>query len=572
MDRQYNNHKSWQSPYIIAAALSISTTATITLAFRDLCNTYPFIEAGALVLLVFSVFFIGYKYHKTKYKKQACHEQTLSQTKIDHLINLSAQLKKEFETENQSKLIDTIQTAAFALKKETEALTTQSTNQNKAIAYTSKNQPASANEIKKLEDSRIVFLTSDTSDRHQIIMHLTGWQIPVTVCGNAVRTFAEILFASDNNTPYDIAIIDQYQLDMDPVQFANSVYSEPSLQNISLIYLGPENPPERDHQLTSAGYSHILPSPINKSLLYNALHTTTNTEHQHSSQNVASFINHYQRDKSALQPLDILIAANPVNLKRIKSILKTTKHQVFTVENGEHALNALDSHHFDLAIFEFEMPIMNGIEAIKLYRFTHQNDPWMPFILFSPEANIQLINESNELDIDVFLTGNIQQHSLLSAIKQAVMEQDKECQIATLDRTVGTESFTTLDHNLNSSSILGKSTLRDLEELGSGQEFVHNLINSFIHNSEELLHGMKKAITENKHQLFIDQAYAFKDGAGSLGALAVYKASIKASHLEPSEFKNKAKTHLDELEISFDKTRKALLDYLTEQHSTMQGH
>jgi len=576
MDKQSKNHNSWLYLYITSIIFSISATA-LALTFHDLWNTHPAIEAGALVVVFFSAFLLSYKLHQTLHKKQTNKQQTetagqpTDQNEIDRLIDLSEQLKNGLEIEKQYNLINTIHTAALALKKEAETPNTQLVSQTKPSTHFSKSQSITDIKGKKLEETRIVFVTSDTSDRHQVIKHLAGWQIQVNVCSTAIRTFTEILSASDSNRPYDIVIVDQRQLDMEPIQFANSIYSEPSLQNLSLIYLGPENTPERDQQLASAGYSYILQNPIDKSLLYNALHATANTDHHHPAQNVTSFINHYQRDQLSLHPLDILIAANPANLKRIKSILKTTKHQVYAVENGEHALNALDSHHFDLAIFELEMPIMNGTEAIKLYRFTHQNDPWIPFILLAPETNTQLINECNDLDIDACLVGNIQHHSLLSTIKQAITEQDKEHQSAISHKNIIPEDFTASDNNLDNSTILGRTTLRSLEELGSGQEFVHNLINNFIYNSEELLRGMKKAIADNRYQVFIDHAFAFKDGAGNLGALAVYKASIRASHLEPGNFKDNASTHFDEIKISFDKTRKALLDYMAEQHNTMHS-
>ncbi len=417
----------------------------------------------------------------------------------------------------------------------------------------------------KLEDARLILVTSDRSDRHRITTHLAGWKTEATVCSSTVRALAEILSAADNGTPYHAAIVDQRQLDMEPVQFANAIRSEPSLQNLSLIYLGPENSPDRDQQLAAAGYSHILQTPINKSLLYNALHSTTNMQPQ-ASQNIASFINRYRHEQSSLPPLDILVAAHPAHLKRIQNILKTTRHQPFTVENGEQALNALDSYNFDLAIFQLEMPVVNGIEAIKLYHFTHPNSPRVPFILFIPEPDSQAINEYDGLDIDACLIGEIQHHTLISAIKQAVAHCSRRPPAAKQQPAEAGE------YGPHGSAILGRATLRDLEELGSGQEFVHNLINSFLLNSEELLDGMEKAIAENRYQAFIDLALAFKDSAGNLGALAVYKASIKASRLDADEFKDSAGALMNEIRVSFDRTRKALLDYIAEQHDTMHGH
>jgi len=526
MDKQYKKYSAWCT-YTIATIFSISA-AIITLLLHDLWKSYPVIEIGVVAILFLSTFFISYRSHKIQQEK--CTDLLQGQTADQPIVE---------------------------------------TDKNRAPPHLAKKESTPRDKTtreRKLEDTRIILMTSDSSDRHQILTHLTGWKIRAKVCSNAVRTFTEILSASDNNTPYHTVIVDQHQLDMEPVQFANSIHSEPSLQNLSLIYLGPENSPDRNQQLTAAGYSYILQTPINKSLLYNALHATVNIN-QHSSQNVASFITHYRREQSSLPPLDILIAANPANLKRIQNILKTTGHQAFTVENGEQALNALDSYSFDLAIFELEMPIMNGIEAIKLYRFTHQNDPWMPFMLFIPESGSQIINECNNLNIDACLIGEIQHHTLLAAIRQAIADHDKQHHSIKSDQKVKTE-----EHNQHNSAILGRATLRELEELGSGQEFVHNLINSFLINSEELLHGMEKAIAENRYPSFIDYALAFKDSAGNLGALAVYKASIKASHLEATDFKDNAGILMNEIQRSFNKTRKALLDYITEQHDTMHNH
>lgn len=585
MDKRYKKHGEGRI-YLIAITFSSISATTITLLSHDLLQAYPTVEIGVVTALFLSVFFISHRLHQTQQKEsgnllqekstdQPTVETVRNREKdIDRLIDLSRQLKRRLDIKKHHDLINTIYDSALTLKEETEVSASQSTAPKTLPSDITKKGSARDGKITKdwkLEDARTLLLTSDTSDRHQISQHLSGWQIQVKICSNTVRTFTEILSASDNNNPYHIVIVDQRQLDMEAVQFANSIRSEPSLQNLSLIYLGPENSDYRNQQLTTAGYS-ILQTPINKPLLYNTLHASANASQHHSSHNIASFINHYTRDQSPLPPLDILIAASQANLKRIQNILKSTKHQAFTVENGEQALNAMDSHNFDLAIFELDMPIMNGIEAIKLYHFTHQNNPGMPFILFTPESDLQVIRECNELNIDACIIGKIQHHTLLAAIKQAMLDHNKQRYTKKSEQIITAENYSQTEATQYNSTLLGRATLRDLEELGSGREFVHNLINSFLLNSEELLNGMEKAVAENNHQSFINYALAFKDSAGNLGALAVYKASIKASHLEAADFKTNAGTLINEIRVSFNNTRKALLDYMAEHDNTMHNH
>jgi len=511
MEKQHQKKTHAWFFYITAIIFSVSAT-TITLASHYLWSNHLIIGAGVLVTLFLSAFLISYKLHKIS-QKSPTHSQ---------------------QKENAERPITSDET------------------------------------IKdwQLKDSRIILLTADTLDQHPIIPHLASWQIEAKLCSNTLRAFTEILSASDNNKPYETVIVDQHQLNISPIQFAELIYSEPSLKDTSLIYLSSENNTSYNQQLIAGGYSHVLQNPINKSLLYNALHKTTDAEYENPSQNITSFINRYTDEQSSLPPLDILIAANPEHLKLIRQILKTTKHRIFAVINGEQALNALDSHNFDIAIFELEMPIISGIEAIKLYRFTHQKSKWMPFIALAPSANPQAINECNKLDIDACLIGEIQHHTLLAAIKQAITQQDD----AIPSTAPKHKTTNTADLNLHNSQILGRATLQDLEELGSGEEFVHNLINNFLLNSEKLLCGMKRSIAENRYQSFIDYAFAFKDSAGNLGALAVYKASIKASHLEHADFKNNAEMLFNGIELSLKKTHKALLDYMKEERSSIHNH
>jgi two-component system, sensor histidine kinase RpfC len=67
----------------------------------------------------------------------------------------------------------------------------------------------------------------------------------------------------------------------------------------------------------------------------------------------------------------ILVAEdNPTNQRVAQLILESGGHRVTIVNNGESALDALERASFDLALFDLSMPIVSGLEALKLYRFS----------------------------------------------------------------------------------------------------------------------------------------------------------------------------------------------------------
>ncbi len=67
--------------------------------------------------------------------------------------------------------------------------------------------------------------------------------------------------------------------------------------------------------------------------------------------------------------LNVLVADdNKVNQKVASAMLKRLGHQVTVVENGEKAVQKLESTKFDLVLMDIQMPVLDGIEATKEIR------------------------------------------------------------------------------------------------------------------------------------------------------------------------------------------------------------
>jgi CheY-like chemotaxis protein len=53
----------------------------------------------------------------------------------------------------------------------------------------------------------------------------------------------------------------------------------------------------------------------------------------------------------------------------VSEILKSLGHEFIEVENGKQALEVLEQHNdIDLVLMDLEMPVMNGIEAMRYIR------------------------------------------------------------------------------------------------------------------------------------------------------------------------------------------------------------
>ena len=75
----------------------------------------------------------------------------------------------------------------------------------------------------------------------------------------------------------------------------------------------------------------------------------------------------------SLPALNILLAEdNQINIQFIKTVLENLGHKVMTAENGKVALDHLNTNVFDLVLMDIEMPVINGIDALKTLRELEQ--------------------------------------------------------------------------------------------------------------------------------------------------------------------------------------------------------
>lgn len=408
----------------------------------------------------------------------------------------------------------------------------------------------------QLSEIKLLLISSAGNETSPLRQQLSGWEINFTHVTSSVRAFSALFNAAQSNNPYHTVLVDISHLDMDDCQFATALRAEPTLQSLCLIHYGGNVMPARAEQLYTAGWSKILKPPVDKTLLFNALHSAQAIAG--GEDNIIQLLDHYETSGKH-PPLDILIGChNNSECQRIRKMLTTAGHQTFVINDGSQILDALENHHFDLAILEAEMSDISGMESIKLYRFAHLDEHWIPFVLLLDNPTSTTIQACESGGIDHLLLKPVNTKRLFATITRALEDRAHNQELyhhpASRD----------LKRYHNDQLILDTHQLEQLLRLGKEPLFLLDLVNQFVEETEQLAEQLQQAVDENDQKRLQILGHQLKDTAGNLGALNLYRLAVHITRVTKESDYLQSEQLVKDIEACRMATIEALHDYLSE--------
>src|SRR3712207_5026714 len=108
---------------------------------------------------------------------------------------------------------------------------------------------------------------------------------------------------------------------------------------------------------------------------------------------------------------------NGVNRRVVEKILERAGHRATLVRNGEEAVDALAAEHFDVALMDVNMPVLDGVEATKLHRFAALGRRRVPIIGLTADASPATAERCLEAGMDACLTKPVEPARLAEAVE-----------------------------------------------------------------------------------------------------------------------------------------------------------
>ena len=253
----------------------------------------------------------------------------------------------------------------------------------------------------------------------------------------------------------------------------------------------------------------------------------------------------------------ILVAEdNPTNQRVAQLILESAGHSVTIVENGEAALDALENASFDVALFDLSMPLVSGLEALKLYKFSAAEP--VPVLILSANVTPETIAECHRAGAAEFVPKPLRASHLIESIERHLSRQAKPIIHApTLSHTEERPALAVID-----SPSVDKAVIEDLARLSSDPTFVARLIDGFHSDADRLVDEIVNAIAGRRYELVKDAAHALKGGAASVGASQLVQFAKRIEKASHDSLRLKAAQWIEELKLLHRQARVALSEHV----------
>jgi CheY-like chemotaxis protein len=217
---------------------------------------------------------------------------------------------------------------------------------------------------------------------------------------------------SEQSGEFDLALIDMQMPNMDGISLAQALRQSGRHPDLKLILLSSVSTPDDVRRAQDAGFQRFVAKPVRKSELRQAILGVTPLRLDSAA------------DLPELRRTILVVEDNPVNQEVISHMLRRLGCQIQVASSAQEGLRALCEKRFDLILMDIQMPGMDGVEALNLFRrgpngrFAFVNPAGTPVIAVTANALDGDEERFLNLGFDDYLSKPFRQSQLLAVLNK----------------------------------------------------------------------------------------------------------------------------------------------------------
>jgi two-component system, sensor histidine kinase and response regulator len=382
-----------------------------------------------------------------------------------------------------------------------------------------KNQERKIPDAEILQDSSVLIVDDNRTNRVILVEMLTQWGLRVEAVDGARSAFAALVRARTANQPFDLVITDLHMPETDGFALVEEIRKNPGSTHIPVIILSSGSQRSDRDRCRDLAIGTSLMKPVQPSELLNALLNELTKAKPESEKEIVT-----QQPIGEKGPvLKVLIAEdNAVNRLLARRLLEKYGHTVIAVENGQEALAVIESERLDLVLMDVQMPVMDGLEAIRTVRAREQTSGLhLPIIALTAHAMKGDRERCLGAGADEYLTKPIRVAELLAALGRM------------RNGNIGQSSSPAIAAEPLPSSLVVIDLKEALQRVGD-QETLEELARLFIEECPKLMAQISQSLAASDGIALERSAHSLQGSSASLGAPGISRAAQELQELARS--------------------------------------
>ncbi len=262
----------------------------------------------------------------------------------------------------------------------------------------------------------------------------------------------------------------------------------------------------------------------------------------------------------------LLVDDNSVNRLMMSTWFDKLGIEHAVASTGYEFLEMAADGSFDLFMIDHQMPDLDGIEALNLYR-TAAADPLMPAVLVSADVRTETVSRALRAGFTSVVPKPLKLDLLIKAMVEAFVPQSERTAVSNLD-LAGTQS--TAEHStkysegaqfrddaevlIDPAHLLGVTSIAKAE----ASVFAQKLIQAYENDAKEVFVNLRKTLSNHNFPDLWDAAHALKGNSMNIGALAAAALCAQLENMRPEDLTQHGDHLLDALENTVSRSVAAL--------------
>ncbi|RZL08181.1 MAG: response regulator, partial [Rubrivivax sp.] len=212
---------------------------------------------------------------------------------------------------------------------------------------------------------------------------LSAWGMRVT-CATDGQEALEILLASPQDLDIDMALVDMNMPRLDGLGFAEQLKQSGRYAHIKMVLLSSMSTVDDVRRSQDSGYDRFVPKPLRKTELRQAI-LGLSADLMPPSMEMPQLLHHV-----------LVVEDNLVNQEVCSHMLTRAGCTVHLANSAMEGLRKLSEGRYDVILMDIQMPGMDGVEALQLFRNPRQGR----FKFTTPPETPVIAVTANALDGD----------------------------------------------------------------------------------------------------------------------------------------------------------------------------